>query len=63
MKDEQSCRTSRAASGGGYRLTNVTWRIDGRANGGGYMLWQPAAPASAGSGCCCGYLPLLLQNH
>ena len=51
------------ASGGGYRLTSATWQIRGSADGGGYTLWQPASLATSGSGCCCDYVPLLLQNH
>jgi hypothetical protein len=52
-----------AASGGGYRLTGLTWQVSGTASGGGYRLLGPASPALRGNGCCCTYMPCLLRNH
>jgi hypothetical protein len=58
-------------SGGQYILTGLdpdlfhdsTWRVSGEASGGNYRLSAPPVSASAGSGCCCTYLPLVLRNH
>ena len=49
-------------SGGGYRLTTANWQVSGTAGGGGYRLVGPAAPESAGSGCCCTYLPCVMRQ-
>jgi hypothetical protein len=51
-----------AASGAGYRLTGLTWRVEGTANGGGYRLLGPASPTLRGNGCCCTYLPCVLRD-
>jgi hypothetical protein len=51
------------ATGGGYRLTSLSWQVSGAASGGGYRLLEPAVPASlVGSGCCCTYLPGVLRD-
>lgn len=52
-----------AASGGGYHLTGLTWRVSGAASGGGYRLLGPAAPALRGNGCCCLWLPCVVGNQ
>jgi len=49
-------------SGGSYRLTTVNWKVTGYASGGSYRLLGPASPSSAGSGCCCTYLPCVMQT-
>ncbi|HNS51831.1 MAG TPA: hypothetical protein PKO09_11695 [Anaerolineae bacterium] len=49
-------------SGGSYRLTTVNWQVTGDASGGSYRLLGPASPSSAGSGCCCTYLPCLMRD-
>ena len=49
-------------SGGGYRLTPATWQVSGVASGGSYRLVGPASPGPVGSGCCCTYLPCVLDN-
>ena len=49
-------------SGGAYRLTTATWQVSGAASGGGYRLVGPGAPRLAGSGCCCTYLPCVMNN-
>ncbi|MBC7228126.1 MAG: hypothetical protein H5T61_13010 [Thermoflexales bacterium] len=51
------------ASGGGYRLSGVTWQARGIASGGGYRLAVPVGPAGTGTPCCCTYLPCVLRNH
>jgi hypothetical protein len=51
------------ASGGGYRLTGLSWRVEGIASGGGYHLLGPASPTLRGNGCCCTYLPCVLRNR
>ena len=53
----------RVASGEGYHLTGLTWRVSGAASGGGYRLLGPAAPALRGNGCCCTWLPCVLSNQ
>ncbi len=50
-----------AASGGGYRLTSLTWRASGAISGTNYRLLGPAAPVSSEKGCCCTYLPCVLR--
>jgi hypothetical protein len=49
-------------SGGGYRLTSLTWQVSGSATGGGYNLLQPASATLTGSGCCCTYLGCILRQ-
>ena len=49
-------------SGGAYRLTAADWQVSGMATGGGYRLLGPAALGPAGSGCCCTYLPCVMDN-
>jgi len=49
-------------SGEGYRLTTAGWQVSGTASGGGYRLVGPMAPGLAGSGCCCTYLPCVMDN-
>lgn len=51
------------ASGGGYHLAGLTWRVSGAASGGGYRLLGPAAPALRGNGCCCTWLPCVVSNQ
>jgi hypothetical protein len=51
------------ASGGGYHLTSLSWRVNGTAGGEGYRLLGPAAPASSENGCCCIYLPCVLRSY
>jgi hypothetical protein len=50
------------ASGGSYRLTSLSWQVNGVASGEGYRLLRPANP-SGGNQCCCTYLPCALRNH
>ena len=50
------------ASGGGYHLTELSWRVSGSASGGEYHLIGPAVPSLRGSGCCCTYLPMGQRN-
>ena len=58
-------------SGGGYHLTSLAPRYaqgeprqaSRPASGGRYHLLGPAAPALAGSGCCCTYMPCVLRNR
>jgi hypothetical protein len=49
-------------SGGGYRLVAAVWQVSGAASGGDYRLLRPPAPGPVGSGCCCTYLPCVLDN-
>jgi hypothetical protein len=57
-------------SGGWYILTGLnpgsfqdsTWWVSGEASGGSYRLSAPPSPASAGSGCCCTFLPCIKNN-
>jgi hypothetical protein len=56
------------AASGGYRLSSVSWQVQGGASGGGYQLLDPLAanpspPPSAQVGCCCRYLPAILRDH
>lgn len=51
-----------AAFGGDYRLTGLSWQVEGSASGGGYRLLGPASPTLRGSGCCCTYLPCVFRN-
>jgi hypothetical protein len=56
------------AASDGYRLTSVSWHVQGGASGGGYQLLSPLAanaspPPSAQVGCCCRYLPAILRDH
>jgi hypothetical protein len=46
------------ASGNGYHLTPLTWRVEGAVSGGSYLL-AVSAPELNGSGCCCSYLPCI----
>ncbi len=46
-----------------YRLISISWNVDGTASGGGYRLSGPARPALRGSGCCCTYLPCVLNSR
>jgi hypothetical protein len=58
-------------SGGGYRLTRLalpsvpgpTWQVSGTASGGHYRCAAAPALGSAGSGCCCTYLPCALRSY
>jgi hypothetical protein len=50
------------ASGGGYRLTGLSWQVHGASSGGGYRLLSPVSP-SGGNQCCCTYLPCVLRNY
>ncbi len=49
-------------SGGRYRLVGTRTQVDVIASGGGYRLLAPAAPTSSENGCCCTFLPCVLQN-
>jgi hypothetical protein len=49
-------------SGGGYRLTSLTWQISGSPDGGAYQLSAQTVPLLRGSGCCCVYLPIALRS-
>ena len=53
--------TQGVASGGGYNLTGLAWKVSGTSSGGEYRLLGPASPAG-GTQCCCLYLPCLLRN-
>jgi len=48
-------------SGGGYQLTTLGPQTGVLATGGAYRLLEPASPGPAGSGCCCSYLPCILE--
>ena len=48
------------ASGDGYQLTSLTWRVSGSSSSEGYHLLELMQPTLRGSGCCCTYLPLIL---
>jgi hypothetical protein len=48
-------------SGGGYRLTSLTWQVSGAASGAGFHLLGPAKPASSENGCCCTFLPCVIR--
>jgi hypothetical protein len=50
------------ASGGGYHLTSLGWRVSGTAGGAGYRLLSPAAPTLRGNGCCCTWIPCVGRN-
>jgi hypothetical protein len=49
-------------SGGSYRLTAANWQVSGAATGGDYRLQGLPAPQLAGSGCCCTYLPCVMNG-
>jgi hypothetical protein len=49
-------------SGGRYHLASLAWRVDGLVSGRGYRLVNLTAPALSGNGCCCTFLPCLLNN-
>jgi hypothetical protein len=49
-------------AGGHYRMASYTWQFDGSASGGEYQLLSSARPTLTGNGCCCTYLPCLLNN-
>ena len=49
-------------AGGSYRLTSVSLQVGGPMSGGRYQLLSLAKPAATGSGCCCTYLPCVLQS-
>lgn len=49
-------------SGGGYRLTIQVFRVGGSISGGTYQLFHQAVPSLQGNGCCCTYLPCLINN-
>jgi hypothetical protein len=51
-----------SVSGGGYRLTSLSWQINGSVSGEGYLLVGQAVPLLRGNGCCCTYLPVTLDN-
>ena len=46
----------------GYQLTRLTWQVRGEATGGGYALSSPSASDLRGNGCCCTYIPCLLNK-
>jgi hypothetical protein len=58
-------------TGGQYTLTSLDpssfleslWRVNGEVSGGNYRLSASPAPASAGSGCCCTYLPCITRFY
>jgi hypothetical protein len=56
-QDEQG-----SISGGEYQLTRLVWQISGSVSGGAYRLAGQAVPSLQGSGCCCTYLPCVLNN-
>ena len=49
------------ASGEGYRLASLAWRVSGTANGGRYRLVGPVSPRG-GNQCCCTYVPCVVRN-
>ncbi len=49
-------------AGGGYSLTSLVWSTSGTIQGQGYALLGPAAPTLRGNGCCCSFLPCVLDN-
>ena len=53
---------SGVASGRGYSLSSLDWQASVVASGGGYLLLRPAS-ASAGSQCCCTFLPCVLRDY
>jgi hypothetical protein len=50
------------STGQGYQLTHQAEQVSGTLSGGGYTLLIPASSISAGSGCCCTYLPCLMKK-
>jgi hypothetical protein len=46
----------------GYQLTHLTWQVSGEVSGGGYSLQSPSSPTLRGNGCCCTYLPCVLNK-
>ena len=51
-----------SASGGSYRLAGGTWQARGTAGGPGYLL-QGERGILQGAGCCCLYLPCLMDKR
>lgn len=49
-------------SGGHYHLAGLMWQFDGPTSGDGYRLSSPIESALASNGCCCTFLPCLLNN-
>lgn len=49
------------AAGATYQLRSLTWQVDGAAVGGAYRLTSAPGSVSAGSGCCCTYLPCVIR--
>ncbi len=47
-------------SGGGYRLVEAAWRVNGATMAGKYRLESITAPTLTGNGCCCIYLPCVM---
>ncbi len=50
-------------SGGRYQLASFGAQADNVAAGGVYRLAGPTAPKLQGSGCCCTYLPCILDSR
>ena len=46
----------------GYQLTRLTWHVSGEVSGGGYSLSSPSSPSLRGNGCCCAFLPCVLNK-
>lgn len=51
------------STGGGYHLTSRTWQVSGTVAGEHYVLNAPYLPELRGNGCCCTYLPCIMQNQ
>jgi hypothetical protein len=48
--------------GQGYQLISQAGQESSALSGGGYTLFGPTSSISAGSGCCCTYLPCLMKK-
>lgn len=52
-----------SVAGEGYQLSSQAWQITGAARGGTYRLSIALEPSLRGSGCCCTYLPCVLNKR
>ena len=53
--------TENVLTGGEYRITQSLLKEFDSIHGGDYVLFSQSAPIENGSGCCCTYLPCIIN--
>ena len=54
--------TQDSVSGGDYKLTHTAWMVTSSSSGGDHQLISRSATLEAGHGCCCTYLPCIINS-